>query len=169
MKQNATFDSSFWINADRAGLLTHVLTTYTLHYPPEVATELDPRFRSGREFQRQAQTNMLIQVTPSTEVVREHGQGERAAINLALEHRDWVLLMDDQRPFQTAVRLGLKVVCTPVLVVALFTDGYLDARDALTSLARLAALQTISPHLTAAALAQLGRSLKGATGDVLEE
>ncbi len=165
MKQNATFDSSFWINADRAGLLPHVLSTYTLYYAPQVAAELDPLFPSGREFQRQMRAGAIREVTPAGGPMQEFGPGERAAINVALEHRDWLLLLDDQRPFQAAMSLGLRVLCTPVLAVGLFTAGELDARQALVSLARLAALQTVSPHLITAALAQLGKSLGSATTD----
>jgi predicted nucleic acid-binding protein len=92
------------------------------------------------------------------------GLGERAALNLALEHQDWVLLMDDRRPFLEAVRLGLQVLCTPMLIVQLYTEGTVERREALEALARLAALQTVSPTLSAAAIAQLRR-----VGEELEE
>ncbi len=162
MKQNATFDSSFWINAQRAGLLPYVLAAYALHYPPAVAAELDPRFPVGQEFERQVRAGELQEVTPRAEPIQDFGPGERAAINVALERRDWILLLDDQRPFQQAARLELRVVCTPVLVVALYRDDQMEAGQALTALARLAALQTVSPHLLALSLAQLGRSPRAA-------
>jgi predicted nucleic acid-binding protein len=158
VKQVATLDSSFWINADRVGLLPVVLAAYDLHYAPAVSREMDPRFPSGREFWRLVHAGALTELAPLAEPVQEFGPGERAALNLALEHRDWILLMDDHRPFQEATRLGLWVLCTPVLVIALFGTRQLNAEQALTSLAGLAALQTVSPHLLAAALAQLGRS-----------
>jgi hypothetical protein len=157
VKQNATFDSSFWINAHRATLLPELLDTYELHYPPEVAAELVTSFPSGREFWRLVNLGALIASAPAADQLREFGPGERAAINLALTHPDWHLLLDDQRPFQRAAQCGLRVICTPVLTVALFVEGKIDARRALVVLARLAALQTVSPNLLAAALAQLGR------------
>ncbi len=106
-----------------------------------------------------------MEVAPRSTHVQGFGSGERAALDVALEHQDWMLLMDDQRPFHEAVRLGMKVLCTPVLVVAFFGDGTLTARQALLTLARLASLQTLSPNLLSASLAQLGRSLseKGGT------
>ena len=156
MKQSATFDSSFWINAHRPGLLAQILDRYQLHYTPAVAAELALQFPSGREFWRLARIGELDQAVPAASHVREFGPGERMAIDLALEHRDWVLLMDDQRPFSAAARMGVPLVCTPVLAVALFTEGQLSASQTLTVLARLAALQTVSPILLAAALAQLG-------------
>ncbi len=129
-------------------------------YAPPVASELSERFPSGQEFWRLVRAGQLEEISPRGHQVREFGPGERAAINLALEHPDWVLLLDDRRPFEEAVRLGLPVLCSPVLAVGLFSDGHLDAGTVLQTLARLAALQTVSPHLLALALAQLGKSLK---------
>ena len=141
-----------------------MLALYDLRYAPAVGAELAPQFPSGQEFWQQVRAGALVEVTPAAEPVREFGPGERAAINLALEHPDWILLLDDQRPFQEASRLGLRVLCTPVLAVALFSDGTIDAEQALLLLARLAALQTVSPHLIAAALAQLGSSFRAHGG-----
>jgi predicted nucleic acid-binding protein len=159
VKQNASFDSSFWINAHRCGLLPYVLERYELHYPSAVAAEMQPSFPSGQEFWRLAQSGTLTEMSAAQSQVQEFGPGERAAIDLALEHPDWVLLMDDHRPLQHAASLGLRVVCTPALAIALYGEGALSAQEALLVLARLAALQTVSPSLLAAALAHLGRSL----------
>jgi hypothetical protein len=160
VKQNATLDSSFWINAHRSGLLSVVMERFRLHYTPAVAAELLKEFPSGREFWKLVREEALFEVVPGLGQVTEFGLGERAAMNLALEHRDWLLLIDDQRPFQEAVRLSLRALCTPVLVVQLYVEGRLDARQALEALARLAVLQTVSPALLAAALAQLGVAWK---------
>ena len=37
MKHTATLDASFWVNAQRVGLLPHVQARYALHYAPAVA------------------------------------------------------------------------------------------------------------------------------------
>jgi predicted nucleic acid-binding protein len=129
---------------------------FRLHYTPAVAAELLKEFPSGREFWKLVREEALFEVVSGLGQVTEFGLGERAAMNLALEHRDWLLLIDDQRPFQEAVRLNLRALCTPVLVVQLYVEGRLDARQALKALARLAVMQTVSPALLAAALAQLG-------------
>ncbi len=138
-------------------MLDLLLERYALRYASAVARELREEFPSGRAFWERVRAGELAEAVVGTEVVREFGPGERAAINLALEHRDegWVLLLDDQRPFREAAERGLRVVCSPVLVVALHAEGRLDAQRALASLARLAALGTVSPHLLAAALAQI--------------
>lgn len=156
MKQNATLDSSFWINAHRAGLLAAVLDRFTLHYTPAVGTELKEEFASGREFWRLVREGTLILAKPSSDLVRAFGPGERAAISLALEHRDWVLLIDDWRPLAEAHRRDLSTLCTPVLVATLFDEAQIELREALQMLGRLAALQTVSPTLIAAAVAQVG-------------
>lgn len=159
VKQNATFDSSFWIDAHRAGLLTALREEYELFYTPAVAAELKESFASGREFWRLARAGLLSEAEAAVGRLREFGPGERAAISLAVEHPDWLLLIDDRRPFQAAADLGVSVVCTPVLVVELFLQDRLSADDTLRILARLAAMQTVSPILLAAALAQLGQVL----------
>jgi hypothetical protein len=147
VKQNATLDSSFWINAYRAGLSSHVLDRFDLHYGPAVANELFQRFPAGREFWQLVRKDLISENTPAFDEIDEFGPGERDAINLALEHRDWILLIDDRRPLLEAERRGLIVLCTPVLVVDLFSEGRLDIRQALDISARLAAMQTVSPDL----------------------
>ena len=165
MKQNATFDASFWINFHRAGLLDLLLERYRLHYAPAVAAELREGFPSWRAFWDRVRSGELSDTAPRVDAVREFGPGERAAIDLALEQPEWVLLLDDQRPFRAASERGLRVICSPVLVVALYEEGRLDAGGALGALARLAALGTLSPHLIAAALTQLGTTHKAKEGD----
>lgn len=165
VKQNATFDSSFWVNAHRSGLLPHLLARFELRCPSSVAQELRPSFESGRVFWDLAHQGAITEISAQESHVKEFGPGERAAIDVVLENREWILLIDDHRPFQEAVRLGLRVLCTPVLVASLFDEGSLTAREALFVLGRLAAAQTVSPHLLAAALAQLGRSLQLKEGE----
>jgi predicted nucleic acid-binding protein len=165
VKQNATFDASFWSNVHRAGLVDALLARYRLHYTPAMARELREEFPSGRAFWARVRGGELAERTPGVEAVRELGAGERAAINLAVQHPEWVLLLDDQRPFRAAAGRGLRVICSPVLVVALYEEGSLDAVGTLAALARLAALGTLSPHLLAAALAQLGAIFTAKEGD----
>lgn len=157
--QPAVVDSSFWINAHRSGLLSHVLNRYSLHYSAAVAAEPSPSFPSGREFWRLVQAGRLRE-SVAHGPIQEFGPGERSALNLVLQYPEWVLLMDDYRPFQEAIRRGVSVLCSPVLVVRLFDEGEFDARGMLEILARLAALQTVSPHLLAAALVQVSLILK---------
>lgn len=132
-----------------------MLERFMLHYPPAVGAELREEFASGREFWRLAREGTLIETAPRSDAVRTFGPGERSAINLVLEHRDWVLLVDDRRPLIDAQRRGLRTLCTPVLVATLFDEGRLGLSEALHALAGLAALQTVSPTLIAAAVGQV--------------
>ena len=59
VNQNATFDSSFWINAYRSGLLLQGVDRYELHFVPAVARELKEEFASGREFWRLAREDAM--------------------------------------------------------------------------------------------------------------
>ena len=132
-----------------------MLERFRIHYAPAVAAELSVDFASGREFRRLAGEGVLTEANPQAGEVRAFGSGERAAMNLALEHPDWVLVVDDRRPLIEAQRMGLKTLCTPVLVVDLFENGLLQLQDAVRLLARLTAMQTVSPALLHIALAQL--------------
>ena len=160
MKQGATLDSSFWINAHRSGLLPYVFEKFELHFAPAVAAELVEGFPSGREFWHSVRQGRLSETAPRIERLREFGSGERAAINVALEHPDWVLLIDDRRPFNEAVRRGIKVMCTPVLIVELEAEGTIEASRGIELLWGLSALQTVSPDLLAPALAQLQTTMR---------
>lgn len=52
--------------------------------------------------------------------------------------------------------MGLRTICTPVLVVDLFNRGRLTRTEALLALGRLTGLRTVSPILIEAAVALLG-------------
>jgi hypothetical protein len=75
------------------------------------------------------------------------GPGERATISLVLEHPDWLLLLDDRRPFDWAEAHGVRVTCSPLLVVDWFQDGTPDVQEAERLLAPLTAPGTMSPPL----------------------
>ncbi|MDP6423003.1 MAG: hypothetical protein QF672_17025 [SAR202 cluster bacterium] len=164
MKQNATLDSSFWINVYRAGLHSQVLDRFQLNYGPAVAAELWESFPAGREFWGLVRQGVLSEAHPAFDVVQEFGPGGQDAINLALEHRDWILLIDDRKPLLEAERRGLVVLCSPVLVVDLYSEGRLDIRQALNALAGLTAMQTVSPTLLGPAVAHLNAMWGGHEG-----
>jgi predicted nucleic acid-binding protein len=168
VKRHATFDTSFWVHAFRTGLLPHLREQFVLHAPPAVAQELPDSNPGGREFRRLLREGEVHEIGPASLHLREFGAGERAAISVAIEHPDWVLLIDDRRAFEQAVRLGLDVLCSPVIVVRAYRDRTLTAEDALALLGNLAALGTLSPHLVTAALAMLGRP-RGDTGGALND
>lgn len=120
---------------------------YALRQPAAVAAELPDRHPSGREFRRRAQAGELEEVNPQRDWVGRFGPGERAAISVALEHRQWTLLLDDVRAFEWAAGRGLRLRCTPLLVVDLYLEGAVPATEALRLLADLGRRRTLSQGL----------------------
>ena len=153
----AVLDTSFWVHAFAVGLLQHVLRLYAVHYTPEVASELPDTFASGREFRWLVRSGELTEVIPRHDRVGMFGAGERSALNVALEHRDWVLLLDDVRPFSYAAGVGLRIVYSPRLVVLLREEGAIGHAAAMGLLGELARLATVSPELIALAISLLPR------------
>jgi len=99
-------------------------------------------------------------MTPTVIVLERFGPGEREAISLAAQHREWTLLLDDLRPFRAAVEMGLVPVSTPAYAASLYERRVLDEVGVLTVLAQLAARGTVSPQLLALALTQVATILK---------
>ncbi len=154
-RANAVFDTSFWIHSFGVGLLPFVLGRYALRYPPAVALELPERYPSGREFWRMARAGELEEAIPERDQVRRFGPGEREAMNVALEHPNWELLVDDWRPLEWAANMRLRVLSTPVLIVALVHDKEIGVPRALEFLAELGRLGTMMPGLIELARSQL--------------
>jgi len=94
-------------------------------------------------------------VAPRQDRIGVFGPGERGAVSLALEHRDWALLLDDLRPFVHAATLGISVVCSPLLVVDLYEDRRVTAAEAHKLLGALAGRGTMSPRLLELARSRL--------------
>lgn len=159
MKQDATLDSSFWINATAAGLIDALLADFDVRVSPDVSRELPESYPSGAYLHRLIEDRRIVVQGPQVLVLAQFGAGERAAISLAAEHRDWTLLLDDVRPFRSAQTMGLSPVCSPAYAASLYERGALDDGGVLTALARLAVRSTVSPHLLALALRQVGHIL----------
>lgn len=112
-----------------------------------MALELPISFASGRELRRLVESGELHQREPTGDQVGLFGPGDRATINLVLEHPDWVLLLDDRRTFDWAEAHGIAAVCSPLLVIDWFQEGTLDLAEAEHLLAKLTAPGTMSPVL----------------------
>jgi predicted nucleic acid-binding protein len=89
--------------------------------------------------------------TPRVEPITLYGEGERAAINLALE-RHLPLLIDDWRPYESARVAGVSVVNTPAYLVQLYAQGRLTLNQVLGDLGRLARRGTLRPEWLQSAL-----------------
>lgn len=131
----ATLDTSFWINAFRAGLLTRLAELFRLAVTDAVVEEIRYPVRSlGVPSPDVAVLEeWLVRGTLRRENPRRvlplFGPGEAAAIALAEEH-GYVLLMDDRRPYQYAKARGLRVIGTPDLVVVLYDRQHVTLEEA---------------------------------------
>ena len=74
-----------------------------------------------------------------------YGDGERAAINLALE-RKFLLLIDDWRPYEAAQAAGAEVVNSLAYLVALYEQKRITLERALQALARMTRRGTVRPE-----------------------
>lgn len=144
MKQNASLDASFWINACHADLVRFVFDYFHLFVCQRVVDEIRyPITHLGIEAVCPSQLDEGIRA--SQIVIQEPRQsvdwfqaGENAAVGLAIE-RGYVLLIDDANPFHFAKSKGLKVVGTLDLLVFLRDQDRLSHADAASAIGRVRA------------------------------
>jgi predicted nucleic acid-binding protein len=74
-----------------------------------------------------------------------YGDGERAAINLALE-RKFLLLIDDWRPYEAAQAAGVEVVNSLAYLVGLYEQKRITAKRVLFALAKITRRGTLRPE-----------------------
>jgi predicted nucleic acid-binding protein len=140
-------DTSFWINAFRAGLLIWLVELFRLAVTDAVVEEI--RYPVRHLGVPAPDTAVLEAWLASGKLRRENpsralplfGPGEAAAIALA-EEQGYFLLMDDGRPYQYAKARGLRVVGTPDLVVVLYDRQHVTLQEARTVLRSLLGVST---------------------------
>jgi predicted nucleic acid-binding protein len=125
IKQNASLDASFWINACASGTIEFVPNYFQLFAVPLIAEEiryplttLNIQSASALLFNAWVSAARITLQDPQTSLHWFH-QGENAAIALAIE-QDYFLLMDDANPYHRAKSMGLKIVGTAEFIVLLF-------------------------------------------------
>jgi predicted nucleic acid-binding protein len=74
-----------------------------------------------------------------------YGDGERAAINLALE-RKFLLLIDDWRPYEAAQAAGVEVVNSLAYLVGLYDQKRITLDRVLHGLAKTTRRGTLRPE-----------------------
>jgi predicted nucleic acid-binding protein len=80
-----------------------------------------------------------------------YGDGERAAINLALEQK-FLLFIDDWRPYEAAQATGVEVVNSLAYLVGLYEQKRITLERALQALARMTRRGTLRPEWIHSAL-----------------
>ena len=87
----------------------------------------------------------IKRAAPKSEKVKLYGDGERAAINLALE-RKLLLLIDDWRPYEAAQAAGVEVINSLAYLVGLYEQKRLMPERVLNALAAITRRGTLRPE-----------------------
>ena len=151
MRRAAIFDSSFWVHVVYLDIVDFLLSDYELLCPRAVATELGRDNPTSLRLKNLLTAKTIHLAAPKTEKLLLYGDGERAAINLALE-RKLLLLIDDWRPYEAVCAAGVDVANTPACLVQLYHQGRLSVERVLGDFARLARRGTLKPEWLQAAL-----------------
>ena len=109
MRRRATFDSSFWVHAVYLDLVEFLLADYELICAAAVEKEMGKDNTTSLRLRGLLANNSIQRAIPRAEKIRLYGDGERAAINLALE-RNLLLLIDDWRPYEATRAAGVDVI-----------------------------------------------------------
>jgi predicted nucleic acid-binding protein len=165
MKQNASFDASFWINSCVANMVTHVIDYFYLFVTDEVAGEirypldvLQMRSRTATLFNEWLAQGKITLQNPKASV-SWFQSGENAAIALAIE-QDYFLLIDDANPYHLAKKAGLRVVGTSDFSVFLYDQGRITY-DAATEALRQMQISKKQRRVAMMTLAELKRLKEG--------
>lgn len=140
----ATFDSSFWIHVVYVDCVDFLRADYALICTQAVAEELGTDNPTSVRLQELLSLGSVKVETPQSAKVNLYGSGERAALNLALE-RNYVLLIDDWRPYEAAQAAGIEVVNTVAYLVQLYERKCIPFEQAVSALARLTRRGTVRP------------------------
>jgi len=151
MKREAAFDSSFWVHAVYLDLVDLLLSDFELVCAKAVERELGRDNPTSLRLKALLADGSIKKDAPKSEKIRLYGDGERAALNLALE-RNLLLLIDDWRPYEAAQAAGIDVVNSLAYLVGLYEQKRISLERALNALARIARRGTVRPEWIQAAV-----------------
>ena len=139
-----TFDSSFWVHAVYLDLIEFLLSDFELTCTKAVEDELGHDNPTSRRLKGLLTDKSIKRAAPKSEKIKLYGDGERAAINLALE-RKFLLLIDDWRPYEAAQVAGVEVVNSIAYLVGLYEQKRITLERALYALAKTTRRGTLRP------------------------
>ena len=140
-----TFDSSFWVHAVYLDLIEFLLSDFELTCTKAVEDELGHDNPTSRRLKGLLTDKSIKRAAPKSEKIKLYGDGERAAINLALE-RKFLLLIDDWRPYEAAQAAGVEVVNSIAYLVGLYEQKRITLERALYALAKTTRRGTLRPE-----------------------
>lgn len=159
MRRVATFDSSFWVHAVYLDLLDFLLADFELICTGAAESELGRENPTSIRLKELLANKRIQRARPRSDKMRLYGDGERAAINLALE-RKLLLLIDDWRPYEAAQAAGAEVVSSVAYLVGLYGQNRATIQTMLNALARIARRGTIRPEWIETALKMISEIRK---------
>ena len=129
MMLDASLDTSFWNIAAQIGVAPYLFAFFRVHYCRAVEREIvttDPGetaliYPQAMLFKVLQEDGRFSQAEPA-KPLSLFGAGEAHAIALAYE-RSWLLLVNDARPLQMALSLGVSCVAVPDFCVLLYSQG----------------------------------------------
>ncbi len=142
MRQEATFDSSFWVHAVYLDLVDFLRADYVLICTTAVARELGRDNPTSLRLKALLAEHTIHTAQPRSETITLYGDGERAAINLALESH-LLLLIDDWRPYEAARAAGVAAVHSLAYLVQRYTQRRVTVEKVVRDLGRLARRGTV--------------------------
>ena len=149
--QAATFDSSFWVHAVYLDLVEFLLSDFELICTKAVEKELGRDNPTSRRLKALLAEKIIKRAAPRSEKIKLYGDGGRAAINLALE-REFLLLIDDWRPFEAAQAAGVEAVNSIAYLLGLYEQKRITLERALHAFARMTRRGTLRPEWIHSAL-----------------
>jgi predicted nucleic acid-binding protein len=147
----ATFDSSFWVHAVYLELVDFLLSDFELMCTKAVEKELGRDNPTSRRLKVLLADRTIKRGEPRSEKIKLYGDGERAALNLALE-RNFLLLIDDWRPYEAAQAAGVEVINSLAYLVGLYENKQITLERTLQALARMTRRGTLRPEWIHSAL-----------------
>jgi predicted nucleic acid-binding protein len=145
MRRGATLDSSFWVHVVFLDFVDLLLSDFDLICTKAVENEMGRDNPTSLRLKALLADKSIKRSEPKYEKVKLYGEGERAAINLALE-RKLLLLIDDWRPYEAAQAAGVEVVSSLAYLVGLYEQKRITLERALNGLARIARRGTLRPE-----------------------
>lgn len=123
---DASLDTSFWNRASEVGVAPYLFQYFRIHYCTVVKNEIvntDPDetsliYPQAMLFQVFAEDGRLHQAEPE-QPLQQFGAGEAQAIALAIE-KQWVLLINDNKPLHFARSLKINCVSVPAFCLLLY-------------------------------------------------
>jgi predicted nucleic acid-binding protein len=141
----ATFDSSFWVHVVYLDLVEFLLVDFELICTKAVESELGLENPTSRRLRTLLGDKIIKRAAPRSEKIKLYGDGERAAINLALE-RKLLLLIDDWRPYEAAQAAGVEVINSLAYLIGLYEQKRIMLEPTLHALAKTTRRGTLRPE-----------------------